>query len=252
MKYVRFSYGGPVYYGILEGDTVRQIDGTPFRPFIPTEKIYPLEKVRLFEPTIPSKVVAVGLNYTDHAHELGMEIPDEPLIFLKPPSSVIGTDESIIYPSMSKHVEYEAELAIVMKEVARHVAPTKALDYILGFACANDVTARDLQKKDGQWTRAKGFDTFCPLGPCIVSDIDPHHLSIELKVNGETKQSSNTMNMIFRPETLISFISHVMTLCPGDVILTGTPPGVGPITPGDEVEVTIQEIGTLKNKVIKL
>ncbi len=252
LKFARFSYGGPVAYGILEDENIRLIDGTPFNPFTATEKMYPLEKVRLLEPVWPSKVVAVGLNYTDHAREIGMQIPEEPLIFLKPPSTIIGTDDDIIYPAMSKWVEYEAELAIVIKDTARQVPITKALNHILGYTCANDVTARDLQKKDGQWTRAKGFDTFCPIGPYIVTDIEPHRLDIELKLNGEVKQSSNTSNMHFKPEFLVSFVSHIMTLCPGDIILTGTPPGVGPIAPGDEVEVTIEGIGTLRNKVIKM
>ncbi len=252
MKFVRFSYGGPIAYGILEGDMVGLIDGTPFNPFTSTEKVYSLKEVRLLEPVIPSKIVAVGLNYTDHARELNMEMPEEPLIFLKPQSTVIGTNDDIIYPSMSKWIEYEAELAVVIKDTTRHVPTTKALNHILGYTCANDVTARDLQKKDGQWTRAKGFDTFCPIGPYVVTDIEPYHLDIELKLNGEVKQSSNTSNMHFKPEFLVSFISYVMTLCPSDVILTGTPPGVGPIVPGDELEITIEGIGTLRNKVIKV
>ncbi|MHB8841275.1 MAG: fumarylacetoacetate hydrolase family protein [Candidatus Aquicultor sp.] len=254
MKFVRFTYGGPIAYGILEGDEVRVIDGTPFKPFTPTEKKYPLDKIRILEPSIPSKVVAVGLNYTDHAREINMEMPDEPLIFLKPPSSVIGTNDDIIYPQMSKWIEHEAELAIVIKETTRQVPITQAIDHILGYTCANDITARDLQKKDGQWTRAKGFDTFCPIGPYIATlpDDDPHHLDIKLTVNGEVKQSSNTINMHFKPEYLVSYISHIMTLCPGDIILTGTSPGVGPIVPGDVIELTIEGIGLLKNKVIKL
>jgi len=252
LKFVRFSYGGLITYGLLEDDTVRLIDGTPFKPFIPTEKIFPLEELRLHEPVVPSKVVAVGLNYRDHAEELGMEMPEEPLIFLKPPSAILGTNDDIIYPSMSEHVEYEAELAIVIKVIARQVTAAEALDYILGYTCANDVTARDLQKKDGQWTRAKSFDTFCPIGPIIDTDVDPHHLDIKLRLNGKVRQSSNTSNMHFKPEFLVSYISQVMTLCPGDIILTGTPPGVGPMLPGDEVEVEIEGIGTLKNKVIKL
>lgn len=254
MKFVRFSYGGPIAYGIVEGDEVRVIDGAPFDLFTPTEKKYPLDKIRILEPTVPSKVVAVGLNYTDHAREIDMQMPDEPLIFLKPPSTIIGTGDDIIYPSMSEWIEHEAELAIVIGETARQVPRDLAIQHILGYTCANDVTARDLQKKDGQWTRAKGFDTFCPIGPYIVSpaDLDPHNLNIKLTVNGETKQSSNTSNMHFKPEYLVSYISNIMTLCPGDIILTGTPPGVGPIVPGDVIEINIEGIGTLTNKVIKL
>ncbi|HZD59442.1 MAG TPA: fumarylacetoacetate hydrolase family protein [Anaerolineae bacterium] len=249
LKFVRFSYGGPVAYGILEDDSVRIIDGTPFEKYTVGDKVYPLEKVRLLEPVIPSKIIAVGLNYIEHAPELGMEPHEEPTLFLKPPSAVLSTGDSIIYPEMSKQVEYEAELAIVMKSIARHVSVEQARERILGYTCVNDVTARDLQKKDGQWTRAKSFDTFAPVGPCIATDIDPNNLKIELKLNGEVKQSSNTSNMHFKPDFLVSFISHVMTLCPGDLIFTGTPPGVGLISPGDQIEVTIESIGTLSNKV---
>jgi 2-keto-4-pentenoate hydratase/2-oxohepta-3-ene-1,7-dioic acid hydratase in catechol pathway len=232
--------------------TIRHIDGSPFSTFAVSDKTYDISQVRLLEPTVPSKVVAVGLNYTDHAQELGMALPDTPLIFLKPSTTVLGTDDSIIYPDMSQQVEYEGELAVVIKDVARQVDVDKAMSYVLGYTCANDVTARDLQKKDGQWTRAKSFDTFAPLGPCIETDVDPDNLKIELRVNGEIKQSSTTANMIFKTAYLVSFISHIMTLCPGDVIITGTPPGVGTIQPGDTVEVEIEGIGTLSNRVIKL
>jgi 2-keto-4-pentenoate hydratase/2-oxohepta-3-ene-1,7-dioic acid hydratase in catechol pathway len=235
-----------------ENITIRHVDGSPFTTFAVSEKTYDLSRVRLLEPTVPSKVVAVGLNYIDHARELGMALPDTPLIFLKPSTSVLGTNDSIIYPDMSKQVEYEGELAVVIKDVARQVDVDRAMSYVLGYTCANDVTARDLQKKDGQWTRAKGFDTFAPLGPCIETDADPDNLKIELRLNGETKQSSTTANMIFKTAYLVSFISHVMTLCPGDVIITGTPPGVGSMQPGDVVEVEIEGIGNLSNKVIRL
>jgi len=252
LKFVRFTYGGPIAYGLLEEDLVRVIDGTPFMKYSASEKTYPLEEVRLLEPVVPSKIVAIGLNYLDHAAELGMEPNEEPILFLKPPSTILSTGDSIIYPDMSKQVEYEAELAIVIKDIARHVTVDQAKDRILGYTCANDVTARDLQKKDGQWTRAKSFDTFAPIGPCIETDIDPNDLNIELRLNGEVKQSSNTSNMHFKPDFLVSFISNIMTLCPGDVILTGTPPGVGPILPGDKVEVEIEGIGVLSNNVIRI
>ncbi|MBE0448120.1 MAG: fumarylacetoacetate hydrolase family protein [Actinobacteria bacterium] len=252
MKFVRFSYGGPVVYGVLEDDSVRIIDGTPFEKYTVSDKTYLLEKVRLLEPVVPSKIVAIGLNYIDHASELGMESHKEPILFLKPPSTILSTGDSIIYPEMSKQVEYEAELAIVIKSITRHVSADQSGERILGYTCANDVTARDLQKKDIQWTRAKSFDTFAPIGPCIATGIDPDNLKIELRLNGEVKQSSNTSNMHFKPDFLVSFISHIMTLCPGDLILTGTPPGVGPMSPGDKVEVTIEGIGTLSNKVTTL
>lgn len=251
MKFVRFSYGGPAAYGILEDDTVRIIDGTPFERYTVGERTFPIEKVRLLEPVIPSKIVAVGLNYVDHATELRMEPHEEPILFLKPPSTILSPNDSIIYPAMSRQVEYEGELAIVIKSVTRHVSVERAKQHILGYTCANDVTARDLQRKDGQWTRAKSFDTFAPIGPCIATDIDPNNLTIELILNGEIKQSSSTSNMHFKPDFLVSFISYIMTLCPGDLILTGTPPGVGPMVPGDKVEVKIEGIGTLSNKVME-
>ena len=189
-------------------------------------------------PFSPSKIICVGLNYYDHAKELGMEIPKYPVLFLKPPTAVIGDGDKIIYPAQTSNLHYEAELAIVILE-----------DRSLGYTCANDVTARDLQKIDGQWTRAKSFNTFCPLGPKIVSGIDSDNLNIKLYLNGEIKQNSNTSQMIFKPLYLVKFISEIMTLLPGDVILTGTPPGVGPMDRGDEVVVEIEGIGRLTNKV---
>ena len=199
----------------------------------------------------PSKIVCVGLNYRDHAEELKMEIPEHPILFLKPPSSLIFHEEAIVYPFQTQELHYEAELAVVIKNRIKNISEEEAPKHILGFTCANDVTARDLQRIDGQWTRAKSFDTFCPLGPKIVSDLDPGNLEIKLYLNGEVKQRSNTSNMIFAVNYLISFISQIMTLEPEDVILTGTPPGVGPMKIGDVVEVEIEGIGRLKNKVTK-
>jgi len=198
----------------------------------------------------PSKIIAVGLNYTDHARELKMELPENPLLFLKPPSSLIFNGDSIVYPQPTKELHYEAELAVVIKDRIKNVSKEEALSHILGFTCGNDVTARDLQKSDGQWTRAKSFDTFCPLGPEIVSGISIDNLDIKLFLNGELKQSSNTSNMIFKVDFLVSFVSQIMTLEPDDVILTGTPAGVGPMQVGDVVEVEIEGIGKLKNKVV--
>jgi 2-keto-4-pentenoate hydratase/2-oxohepta-3-ene-1,7-dioic acid hydratase in catechol pathway len=197
----------------------------------------------------PTKIIAIGLNYFDHAKELKMDIPDHPLIFIKPPTSVIGSGEAIILPPQTKELNYEGELAVIIKEKAKNVPKDKAHRFIAGYTCANDVTARDLQRIDGQWTRSKSFDTFCPLGPRVVSDIDPKHLSIVTKVNGAVKQNSNTKNMIFDVFELVSFISEIMTLLPGDVIITGTPPGVGAIEAGDVVEIEIEGIGVLKNAV---
>jgi 2-keto-4-pentenoate hydratase/2-oxohepta-3-ene-1,7-dioic acid hydratase in catechol pathway len=197
----------------------------------------------------PTKIIAIGLNYLDHAKELKMDIPDHPLIFMKPPTSVIGSGDAIILPPQTKELNYEGELAVVIKDRVRNISKDEARRYIAGYTCANDVTARDLQRIDGQWTRAKSFDTFSPLGPRIVSDIDPKHLSIITRVNGTVRQNSNTKNMIFDVFELVSFVSEIMTLLPGDVILTGTPPGVGAIEVGDVVEVEIDDIGILKNTV---
>lgn len=197
----------------------------------------------------PTKIIAAGLNYKDHAKELNMPLPQEPLIFFKPPSSVIGDGEAIIYPSSSNHIEYEGELAVVIAKQAKNISANEARLYIAGYTCANDITARDLQKRDGQWSRAKGFDTFTPLGPRIASEIDPTNLDIRLLLNGEVKQNSNTNQMVFDVFELVSFISKIMTFLPNDVILTGTPPGVGPVQKGDIVEVQIEGIGTLRNPV---
>lgn len=213
---------------------------------------YSIENIKILSPVSPSKVVAVGLNYRDHAAELNMEIPDEPIIFIKPSTTVIGPEDNIIYPPQSKNVHYEAELAIVISKKAEKVSEEDALDYVLGYTVLNDVTARDLQEKDGQWTRSKSFNTFCPIGPWIETDINPHNRNISLKVNGELKQDSNTENLIFSVEEIISFISNIMTLNPGDVIATGTPPGVGSLQVGDMVEVEIEGIGILKNFVKSL
>lgn len=212
-------------------------------------KPIPPQKYTLKSPVEPSKVIAVGLNYKDHAHEFGSEIPEEPILFLKPSSAVIGPEEEIIIPFQSKRVDYEAELAVVISQRCKMVTPREAKDYILGYTCGNDVTEREFQKKDGQWTRAKGFDTFCPLGPWIVPDINPTALSIECYLDGVIKQKSNTANMIWNPYELVSFVSGIMTLYPGDVILTGTPSGVGPMEPGQTVSVKIEGIGVLRNQV---
>jgi 2-keto-4-pentenoate hydratase/2-oxohepta-3-ene-1,7-dioic acid hydratase in catechol pathway len=198
----------------------------------------------------PSKIVAIGTNYRKHAEEMGLPIPSEPLIFLKPATAVIGHDDVIRYPAMSSRVDYEAELGVVIKKRASQVEVKDAGDYILGYTCVNDVTARDLQKKDGQWIRAKGFDTFAPIGPWIVTDIDSSDLKLEAVLNGEVKQDSRTSDMIFKVPELVSFISKVMTLEAGDVIATGTPSGIGPMQKGDTIEIRIEGIGTLRNKIL--
>jgi len=208
-----------------------------------------LSEIKYLPPTVPTKVIALGLNYFDHAEEFKMKIPEEPLIFLKPPSALIAHNEKIIYPQMSKRLDYEAELAIIIKNKIKNIEAKDAFKNVLGYTCFNDVTARDLQKKDGQWTRAKSFDTFAPIGPCIVTDLEPNNLRIELRKNGQVKQQSFTGNMIFKVDRIVSFISQIMTLNPGDIIVTGTPSGVGELCRGDVVEVEIEGIGILKNRV---
>ena len=209
----------------------------------------PPDGATLLAPVTPTKIVCVGRNYADHAKELGNEAPPEPIIFLKPPSAVLGPEGTIVRPAMSQMVHHEGELAIVIGKRAKDVRAADWRDYVLGFTCANDVTARDLQKKDGQFTRGKGFDTFCPIGPCIETDLDVSDIRVTLRVNGETRQDGRTSQMMFPPPFLIEFISAVMTLEPGDVILTGTPAGVGPLVGGDVVEVEIDGIGVLRNAV---
>jgi len=251
MKLARFRSGGFTGYGVVENSKIYQIDGSVYEDFVKTEKAYELSSVKLLSPVDPSKVVAVGLNYKDHAKELNLPVPQEPILFLKPPSSIIADKESIEYPNMVGQLDYEAELGIVIKKTARNIPEKRVKDYILGYTCVNDVTARDLQTKDGQWCRSKSFDTFCPIGPFIVNGgIDPNSLEIKLFLNGKVKQSANTDNLIFRVEQLVSFTSFVMTLLPGDIISTGTPSGVGPMTIGDEAVVSIDKIGNLTNYVI--
>ena len=250
MKLIRFLKNDQPCYGLIEGGAVYAVEGSIFGQFRQAEKVAALTEVRLLAPCQPTKILAVGLNYRAHAAEAGLDVPSEPLVFSKPPSSVIGPLEPIVYPVLSQHVDYEGELAVVIGQRARNVLPEKAHEFILGYTCANDVTARDLQRRDNQWTRAKGFDTFSPLGPCIVTDLDPAHLAIQTRVNGEVGQNATTADMVSSVAELIAYISQVMTLEPGDVILTGTPAGVGPLQPGDVVEVEIEGIGTLRNPVV--
>jgi len=251
MRLVRFASKGRTGYGVLREEQVFPLWDAPFSGLTETGEVLALGEVNLLAPCEPSKIIALGLNYRDHAAEFGRQVPDEPLIFLKPSTSVIGPDADIIYPRMSRRVDYEAELAVVLARTARRVPEEKALDYVLGYTCFNDVTARDLQKKDGLFTRAKGFDTFAALGPWIETDLgDPDNVMVEAIVNGEPRQHASTSNMVFGVRRLISFISQVMTLLPGDVIATGTPAGVGPMGPGDVVEVRVERIGTLRNRVV--
>ncbi|MBD3413287.1 MAG: DUF2437 domain-containing protein [Candidatus Aminicenantes bacterium] len=250
MKIYRFKHLHTIQYGVLREDKLHPIQGSLFGKTNTKKAGIPIGDVRILPPVLPSKIVAVGRNYKEHAHERGKPIPERPLIFLKPPSSVIGINDVIIYPEATQRLDYEGELAFVVKKKTQKLERTAlAQDHILGYTCLNDVTARDLQDKDGQWTRAKGFDTFAPMGPCISTDVDPGNLRLKTFLNGKLKQSASTSNMIFPVFELLRYISHIMTLVPGDVVTTGTPSGVGPMSHGDRVDVQIMGIGTLSNTV---
>lgn len=249
MKIIRFSVGKKTSYGVLNNKTIKVIKGSPFKNIQYSGVTYKLNDVRLLAPCLPSKIVCLGLNYHSHAKELKSQVPQNPLLFLKPPTAVMGSEDYIVYPEMSHQVDYEGELGVVMKKKASHVSPQEALDYVLGYTCFNDVTARDLQNLDGQWTRCKGFDTFAPFGPCIETELDPANAPIETYLNGELRQKGDTSDLIFPVNEIISFVSQVMTLLPGDIIATGTPGGIGPMHPGDTIEIKIAPIGILKNYV---
>jgi 2-keto-4-pentenoate hydratase/2-oxohepta-3-ene-1,7-dioic acid hydratase in catechol pathway len=250
MKFIRYQLGsGESCYGWVLEDRVGQLDGTPLGEYRRLDLNIPLENVKLLPPVLPGKIIGVGRNYIEHAKEHNVEIPDTPLLFLKPPSSIIGPEEAIILPPQSHQVEHEGELAVVIGKEGRWIQPEKAHEYILGFTIGNDVTARDLQRKDGQWTRGKGFDTFCPLGPWIETDLDVSDTLITCRVNQGLRQMSSTKEMVFSVDQLIAYSSSIMTLFPGDVILTGTPAGVGPLQEGDIVEVKVEGIGLLRNHI---
>ncbi|HJZ07846.1 MAG: fumarylacetoacetate hydrolase family protein [Trebonia sp.] len=261
MRIARFAMGDGVAYGVVEGEsgqpqTISELHGHPFgidpSGVRLTGQRYPLAEVRLLAPVLPSKVVAIGRNYADHIREMGAaQLPQEPVLFLKPSTSVTGPGDRIAYPvKLTDRVDYEGELAVIIGRLCRDVPKERAEDVIFGYTCANDVTARDLQLRDGQWTRAKGFDTFCPLGPWMETGTDPSDLGITTTVNGEVRQHARTRELLWDVPSLIEYVSAVMTLLPGDVLLTGTPEGVGPLADGDEVSVTIESIGTLTNKVV--
>jgi len=258
MRIIRFSapeklgVGTDPLFGVLnDQDAILVLRGDPiYSGIIPVEKSLNLNDVKLLAPVIPrSKVVCIGKNYADHAAEMDSEVPTEPIIFIKPNTSVIGPNETIIWPRMSERIDYEAELAIVIGRICKEVPASKAKDVIYGYTLANDVTARDLQKKDGQWSRAKGFDTFCPLGPWIETEFIPGTQNITATLNGEVKQSSMLSEMIFKVPRIVEFVTNVMTLLPGDVILTGTPAGIGPMPSGASITVAIDGLGALTNKV---
>jgi 2-keto-4-pentenoate hydratase/2-oxohepta-3-ene-1,7-dioic acid hydratase in catechol pathway len=251
VKLFRFMHGGQEHYGVLTDVELGLIEGDVFGEWSKTDKKIKLWEAGLMVPVSPSKVVALGLNYRDHAKEMGMKIPEEPILFIKPSTSVIGPNDPIIYPGggITERVDYEAELGIVIKKKCKDVAAADAADVVLGYTCVNDVTARDLQAKDGQWTRAKGFDTFCPIGPCIETELDTANLKVQAVLNGNVMQDSSTKELIFDVPRIVAEVSRVMTLLPGDVIATGTPPGVGPMKPGDTITIHVQGIGRLTNPV---
>ena len=250
MRFVRFqSRAGTPRLGWLLDDRLGEIEGSPYEEFKRLEASYELASVLLLAPVHPGKIIGVARNYIQHAEGQSLETPDVPLLYLKPPTAVIGPGEPIRLPPQSRQVEHEAELAVVIGKSGRWIQPEDALDHILGYTIANDITARDLQRKDGQWTRCKGFDTFCPLGPWLETDFDPADALLTCHVNDEMRQMASTRDMVFNVRQLIAFTSSIMSLMPGDVLLTGSPAGVGPLQPGDVVRITIEGLGTLQNPV---
>jgi 2-keto-4-pentenoate hydratase/2-oxohepta-3-ene-1,7-dioic acid hydratase in catechol pathway len=249
VKIVRFIHKDRECFGVVEGSLVNIALGSPFETLRRTGETVPLAGLELLSPCMPGKALCIGLNYQDHAIEFGLPIPTAPVVFMKPSTSVIAPAALIEKPAMCRRLDYEAELVVVIGKKAKNVTADKAADYILGYTCGNDITARDLQPKEGQWTVAKGFDTFLPFGPWIETEIDPSNLRIRALLNGERKQSSNTSNLIFPVPELVAYLSSVMTLEPGDIIMTGTPSGIGPMESGDEIIVEIEGIGSLVNHV---
>jgi 2-keto-4-pentenoate hydratase/2-oxohepta-3-ene-1,7-dioic acid hydratase in catechol pathway len=259
VRIARFTVADQIAYGIVEGEgssladgdrlTVTAIDGHPFAPFERTTATFALQDVRLLPPVLPSKVIGIGKNYAEHAKEMGGVAPETPVMFLKPSTSVIGPAETATLPAQSERVEFEGEIGVVIGRLARDVPAARVADVVLGYTCANDITARDLQHSDGQWTRAKGFDGFCPLGPWIATELDAAALSVRTNLNGELRQEGAASQMVHSIADLVTFVSSVMTLLPGDVILTGTPAGVGQLTAGDQVSVTVEGVGTLSTTI---
>ncbi len=249
MKIARFNLNGEIRFGSINQDQVSLFASNPLESMALSGETVSLEQVQLLAPVAPSKVICIGMNYAAHAAEIAQDVPDEPLMFFKPISSIIGPGESIVLPEQSDQVELEVELAIVIGKKAKHISKAEVKDHIFGYTIGNDVTARDIQFSDLQWARSKGFDTFCPLGPWIETEFDPYGKRIDSRVQGEVRQHAITKDMIFDVETIVSFVSENLTLLPGDVILTGSPAGISRITHGDEVECEIEGIGVLRNLV---
>jgi 2-keto-4-pentenoate hydratase/2-oxohepta-3-ene-1,7-dioic acid hydratase in catechol pathway len=250
MRLIRFQTAEePAQYGWINKDNVGKIAGSPFAEYQRSEATIPLDSVQLLAPVQPAKIICAGRNYAEHVKETDAEVPTTPLLFLKPPSSVIGPLQTISLPPQSQQVDHEAELVVIIGKRGRWIPPEESSKYIFGYTVGNDVTARDLQNKDHQWTRSKGFDTFCPLGPWVETEFNPADAMITCHVNGELRQMASTRDMIFHIEQLIAFASSIMTLDPGDVIMTGTPAGISPLHPGDVVEAAIEGIGKLRNPV---
>jgi 2-keto-4-pentenoate hydratase/2-oxohepta-3-ene-1,7-dioic acid hydratase in catechol pathway len=255
VRIARFVHEGEVAFGVVEvtGDGVAELaelTGHPFGPLTFSGRRLAVDAVKLLPPVLPSKVVAIGRNYAEHADEMGGEVPEQPLIFLKPSTAVTGPGDPIAYPASSERVDFEGELAVVIGRLCRDVPESRAADVVFGYTCANDVTARDQQRSDGQWSRAKGYDTFCPLGPWIETNLAVEDLRVTTTLNGEVRQDGRTSQIVHKVPSLVAYITSCMTLLPGDVILTGTPAGVGPMNVGDEVAVEIEGIGRLANRVV--
>jgi 2-keto-4-pentenoate hydratase/2-oxohepta-3-ene-1,7-dioic acid hydratase in catechol pathway len=250
LKIVRYWDGSRPAWGVLDGEDVRSVTGTPFVDLAPGPTVGSLADTRLLAPVVPSKILCVGRNYREHAAEFGNPVPEQPLLFMKPPSAVVGPGDDVVYPELSQRVDHEAELVVVIGRAAHRVTQAQAWSVVGGYTCGNDVTARDIQKSDGQWTRGKGWHTFCPLGPWVETDFDPTDVRVVCSVNGETRQDGRTADMIFGIPYLIEYISRFTRLEVGDVIMTGTPEGVGSVALGDTMTVEVEGLGSLNNTVV--
>lgn len=249
MRFARFKRSNRISYGVVRDEAIEEISSTPFLPYELTGELHPMREVRLLAPCIPSKVVAIALNYRDHITEMGLPPPPHPIFFYKPSTAVVGPGDQVVTPQGCKQLDYEGELSVVIGSVSRSVAADRWREVVLGYTCGVDATARDHQREDNQWGRAKGFDTSAPLGPWIETDLDPSQLRLVTRLNGEVRQDGNTSQMVFGVPALVAFVSSYVTLLPGDVIMTGTPAGAGPMASGDRLEVDIEGIGTLQVSV---